>query len=262
VNTRDCQNLADQYKNWLAQDITVESEGDVCVLTVPFLDRHRDFLQIYIRETSDGLVLSDDGYVIRDLRISGLDIDTPRRESALNEILRSFDVSRQGDELVVSVSSDNPAQRKHDLLQAMLAVGDLIHLAQPTVSSVFKEDVQRYLSSKGIPHIADVSVEGESGLSHSFDIVIAPFGKHPERYLKSINIPRRENIVEFIFSWQDAKIRRPPHSQAFVILNDELQPVGRRLLDALDKYEIHSIPWSDRVKSFNVFEREPISKIS
>ena len=113
---------------------------NICVITSPFLDRHHDYLQIYVQRNDSGLLLSDDGYVLRDLRISGLDLNTERRQEALDQIIRPFGVRLTGDELQVVATERDFAQKKHDLIQAMLAVGDLIHLAQATVIS---EDVER-----------------------------------------------------------------------------------------------------------------------
>ena len=253
MSTHDCEHLAQEYAEWLTRDITSEISGNVCVLNVPFLDRHRDFLQVYATDTPEGIRVSDDGYTIRDLSISGLDLDTPRRQEALDEILNSFGVSKDGNELFVVASDNNAPQRKHDLIQTMLAVGDLIHLAQPTVVSLFKEDVERFLSLKGIAHTVNVHLQGESGLNHSFDFVIGSSGENPERYLRAINVPNRENFVELMFSWQDIQSTRPRGSQVYAILNDESRHISRPLLDALDKYEIKSIPWSDREHQFATF---------
>lgn len=262
MSTPDCEHLAQEYAKWLTHDITAEMVGSVCVVSVPFLDRHRDFLQVCIVETDEGLVITDDGYTIRDLHISGLDLDTPRRQEALDEILNSFGVLNRENELTVIASGNDLPRRKHDLVQAMLAVGNLIHLAQPTVVSVFKEDIHRYLSLKEVPFSIDIRLQGESGLNHGFDFVIGSVGNHPEQYLRAINVPNRENIVELIFSWQDVKDSRPPGTQVYAILNDEVRQTSRSLLDALDTYKIDSIPWSERERQFGVFSYTERSNVS
>lgn len=126
----ECEQLARQYAEWIRQGITVEMQGGFCVITSPFLDRHHDYLQIYVERQDSNLVLSDDGYVLRDLRISGLELTTQRRREALNQAIRPFGVVLTGDELRVTATERDFAQKKHDLIQAMLSVGDLVHLAQ------------------------------------------------------------------------------------------------------------------------------------
>ena len=68
----ECERLAQEYAEWLRRGLTAQVQGEVCVIASPFVDRHRDFLQIVIRGTDSDLLLTDDGYLIRDLRISGL----------------------------------------------------------------------------------------------------------------------------------------------------------------------------------------------
>ena len=242
----ECERLAQEYAEWLRQETKTEAVNGVCILTVPFLDRHRDYLQLYVTPTASGVVLSDDGYVIRDLRISGIELDSERRKEALNHILHSFNVAWEGDELKVESSGNNSAQKKQDMIQAMLAIGDLVHLAAPTVSALFKEDVERYLRSKQINMVGDVKLTGGSGLDHSFDFVVGGSDTKPERYIRAIGTPSRNNFVELMFSWQDLREVRPSNAIAYAILNDQERELSQSLINALKKYDIGVIPWSER----------------
>ena len=121
-----------------------EKVGGPRELTTPFIDRHNDYLQIYIKATPSGLLLTDDGYIIRDLEISGLEFNTERRKNELNTILNGFGVKLHGDCLEVEARPDNFPQKKHNLLQAMLAINDLFVLTPAKVASYFKEDVERF----------------------------------------------------------------------------------------------------------------------
>jgi Domain of unknown function DUF1828 len=69
-------------------------------MTAPFLDRHNDALPICARPENGGCVLTDDSYTVHDLEESG------------------------------------PA-RQHNLIQALLAVNDLLYLASPIVERLF-----------------------------------------------------------------------------------------------------------------------------
>ncbi len=80
MNRAECQKLIDGYIGWLRQGISVEALGESCELTTPFLDRHNDHLQVYATRRNGTVVLSDDGYVLSDLRTSGLELDTPKRK--------------------------------------------------------------------------------------------------------------------------------------------------------------------------------------
>ncbi|MBI4288519.1 MAG: DUF1828 domain-containing protein [Chloroflexi bacterium] len=245
--TFECERLAQDYADWVRQRIKVQNIGDVCVLTTPFLDKHRDLLQIYVERTDSGLLLSDDGYILRDLQMSGLELDTERRKELLHHILLSFGVTIKGEELQAVASEKTFAQKKHDFVQAMLAISSLVHLARPTVAAVFKEDVARFLRDNQVRFVSDVKLTGESGLHHPFDFVIGAAPDRPERYLRAIGTPDRESVVEFMFSWQDVKRARPSDAVAFAVLNDQEQ---RRIspdhVSALEKYAIEVIRWTDR----------------
>lgn len=79
MSVLDCHQLVETYAHWLKEKVKVKKIGDVCELTTPFVDRHNDYMQIYIKATPSGVVLTDDGYIIRDLEISGLEFNTERR---------------------------------------------------------------------------------------------------------------------------------------------------------------------------------------
>src|SRR5437016_2235233 len=120
------QTLLDQYWTWLKDKTKLREVGsDWVEITTPHLDRHNDYLQIYARRQNGSFVLTDDGYIIGDLNRSGCRLDSPKRQALLSMTLAGFGVQLVGDRLEVRASPDNFPLRKHNLLQAMLAVNDL-----------------------------------------------------------------------------------------------------------------------------------------
>jgi len=91
VSALDSYQLVDLYANWLKERVKLKTIGDVCELTTPFVDRHNDYLQIYVKATHSGMLLTDDGYAIRDLEMSGLEFNTDRRKNELKSILNGQD---------------------------------------------------------------------------------------------------------------------------------------------------------------------------
>lgn len=59
------------------KEIQRENDGQVFYeLTLPYLDRQNDFLQIYLRkDDNDQWILCDDGYIIENLKLSLLEFD-------------------------------------------------------------------------------------------------------------------------------------------------------------------------------------------
>ena len=246
MSVLDCYQLVENYTNWLKEKVTAKKIGDICELTTPFVDRHNDYLQIYIKAIPSGLLLTDDGYIIRDLEISGLEFNTERRKNELNTILNGFGVMLHGDCLEVEARPDNFPQKKHNLLQAMLAINDLFVLTPAKVASFFKEDVERFLSLHEIRFTKDINFIGKSGFNHHFDFIIPLSKKEPERILMAINNPTKNNISTMLFSWDDTRKVRSENSVAIAVLNDQDKEITPDAIHALKAYEIKPIVWSKR----------------
>ena len=138
----DGERLVKRYMDRLHEDFRVESDDEGCTLTMPYMDRHRNFIQVYVTETDSGITLSDYGDTIRDLRICGLDMNTESRRQALNEQLSLFDIELDGDELWMSSSWDDLPTLLHEFAQGILAIGGLIHMAAGIEGRQLEEDAR------------------------------------------------------------------------------------------------------------------------
>ena len=78
-----------QYLDWLNANTT---EAKICAktsrITLPYLNRRNDMLDIYIIKNDDGFYLTDDGEIIHDLELSGLSLDKGKRKELLNQTLK------------------------------------------------------------------------------------------------------------------------------------------------------------------------------
>jgi len=243
-----CQELIDSYIAWLGKRIKIEEINGICEITTPFVDHHNDYIQIYIKKENSSLILTDDGYTLRDLELSGVDLNSEKRKLLLNSTLNGFGVKRKQDELFVEANPRNFPQKKHNFIQAILAVGDLFITARATVTSIFKEDVERYFIAHKIRFTPSVKFSGKSGFDQYFDFVIPASEIKPERILRVINRPNKQNITNLIFSWSDTKETRKPDSIAYGILNDSEQGIKKELLSALEQYGIKALVWSRRAE--------------
>ncbi len=239
--------LMDSHWKWLRDKTAIRSlDGGVVEITTPYLDRHNDMLQIYAHRDDHGVVLTDDGYTLQDLEISGCKLDSPKRQSLLRQTLAGFGVELHDNAIEIRTSTENFPLRKHSLIQAMLAVNDLFFLSLPIVSSLFLEDVQAWLDAEDIRYTPKVKLSGKSGFDHLFEFVIPKSKTQPERLLQAINRPSRDTAETLAFKWVDTKDVRPPNSQAYAILNDADHPVSTVVQDALLSYDIHPVLWSKR----------------
>jgi len=242
----EIQTLLDDYAVWVKERTTLREVQDWVEITTPYLDRHNDHLQIYARKQNGGFVLTDDGHIIQDLEISGCRLDTPKRRSLLEMTLRGFGVALADDQLSVNASNDNFPARKHNLLQAMLAVNDLFYLAQPHVASLFYEDVVVWLDQNEIRYSPRVKFAGKSGYDHMFDFVVPRSTLQPERVLRAVGRPSKDTAESFVFAWLDTKEARESESKAYALLNDAEQVVSADVQDALRSYDVHPVVWSQR----------------
>lgn len=243
---QDIQRLLDAYHAWL-KDKTVLRQVDQWVeITTPYLDRHNDYIQIYARRGNRGFVLTDDGYTIDDLEQTGCKLESRKRQDLLKMTLNGFGVHLEGRALQVHASPDNFALRKHNLVQAMLAVDDMFYLAVPMVASLFYEDVVAWLDVHEVRYTPKVKFTGKTGYDHLFDFVIPKSRRQPERILQTINRPSRDTAQAVVLSWIDTKEVRPPDSRAYALLNDSDQALSSAVVDALRSYEVQPVPWSER----------------
>ena len=242
----EVQKLLDQYLLWLKDKTSLRQVKDWIEITTPYLDRHNDYMQIYVKRENGNFVITDDGYTIEDLRLSGCELESKKRKELLNLTLNGFGVKIINDELIVHASQDTFALRKHNLVQAMLSVNDLFYLAVPMVASLFLEDVTSWLDLSDIRYTPKVKFTGKSGYDHLFDFVIPASKKQPERILQTINRPSRDTAQAVAFSWVDTKEVRPANSRAYAFLNDSEHAPTASVLDALKNYDVSPVLWSKR----------------
>ncbi|HME00635.1 MAG TPA: DUF1828 domain-containing protein [Terriglobia bacterium] len=242
----EVQALLDRHRAWLKDKTVLREVNDWVEITTPYLDRHNDYLQIYAQRNNGQYTLTDDGYVLQDLQLSGCKLDSGKRQALLKMTLNGFGVHLEEGRLEVKASPDNFALRKHNLVQAMLAVNDLFYVASPVVSSLFYEDVLAWLELHEIRYTPRVKFTGKSGIDHLFDFVIPKSRVRPERILRTVNRPNKTTAEILVFSWIDTKEVRPPASQAYAILNDAEQPPPTMVVDVFRSYDVHPVLWSKR----------------
>ena len=242
----EIQKLLNDYTVWLKDKTTLRQIENWVEITTPYLDRHNDYIQIYARKENSGFLLTDDGYTITDLELNGCKLQSPKRQDLLKMTLNGFGVQIQNNMLEVHASDDNFSLRKHNLVQAMLAVNDMFYLAVPMVASLFYEDVVTWLDLHEIRYTPKVKFTGKTGYDHLFDFVIPKSRRQPERILQTINRPNRDTAQAVAFSWIDTKEVRPLDAKAYAILNDSEQAISSAVLDALKNYNVMPIPWSGR----------------
>ena len=247
-NLLDPIKVKEKYIKWLEQEISVNKIGEYIEITSPFLDRYNDYLQVYAKlEADDEIILTDDAYIINNLQMSGVDINSNKRKQVLESFLNKYNVKLEEDALVTKSGIEDFPQKILFLMQAMLNIDDMFMLSQNKVASIFLEDVTEFLDSRDIFYSKDVSFVGKSGFIYSYEYLLQRTKEKPERLCKVINNPNKQNFQNTIFMWNDTKETRDNDSQLIVFLNDE-NKIDATVIEEFKNYNVNTIPWSEREK--------------
>ena len=243
------ESLLESYYGWLRDETHWKEVGKFTEITVPFLDRHNDHIQVYLKKEEEGFLLTDGGETIGNLIQEGCNLRSPKRRDILKVTLNSYGVQEKDGNLQVLTSPENFASRKHALVQAMLSVNDMFYLTSSHVASVFSEDIRSWLEEADIRYSERVSFSGISGYIRSFDFLISKSKDAPERIIKAVNHPDKNRIDSVIMDWLDTKDARPGEAVAYAFLNDRDLDVSDTVITALLAYEIQPIGWKEREKT-------------
>ena len=121
----NAENLVDQYFSWLKSKTAWREINGWTEITTPYLDRHNDYIQIYLRQNGDEWELTDDGETLADLIQSGCELYTPRCKALLQTTLNEFGMHLANGAITVKTKQDSFALRQHNLIQAILAINHL-----------------------------------------------------------------------------------------------------------------------------------------
>ena len=251
----DAEKLLGQYFTWLKDKTLLKNINDEWMeITTPHLDRHNDCLQIYLKKDGNNFLLTDDGYIIDDLTTSGCDLTTHKRKEILTSILNSFGVhlDQVNHQLMIHASEQDFPLKKHNLIQAMLAVSDLFYLNRPQIKSLFVEDITHWFESAKVRYFPMINLTGKSGFNHIFDFAIPKSQKFPERWIQTINNPSKQAVQEIVFKWLDTKDVRP-ESTLIAVLNDTSKSIPSNIIDAFRSYDLPTVLWSEKEKSLDLF---------
>ena len=121
--------MLDSYADWIRSEIVTAKFGEYTQITTPFLDHLNDYIQIYVKVDQDGQIkMSDDGYIINNLALSGVSINrSPTRKQRLEKTLRSFGVSMIKDEIISSATVEDFPQKKASVYTGAAADRRYVH---------------------------------------------------------------------------------------------------------------------------------------
>lgn len=240
-----------EYFNWLKNATIVKDMGEWIEESTPFLDRHNDSIQLYVKLLDSGeILISDDGATLRDL-----DFFPPRVKKQRNDIitmyLKMYGVERRGEELIVSANVENIYQKKHFFIQCIMALNDV--MLPRDVKAIDREEytktVKNFFEEKKISYVSNIGITGRSGISHSVDFIIPRKNGSPEKIISAINKPDIQHAKISTFNLIDIREGREDICEQIVLLNDTNKEIKQSTIDIFSKYDILPIKWSERNSS-------------
>lgn len=243
----DIQKIVNDYAEWLKMEITTATFGEYTELTIPYLDRFNDHLQIYIRQNADGTItLTDDGYIIGNLISSGMSFRKgTNRQKAIDRIANIFNVSIIGEDISTTATANNLPQKKHMMIQAMLAIDDLYIVTPENVKDFFLDDIETYFMANDIYYSRDFSLLGKTGTIYTYDFHLQRTKEKPERFCKGINSLSVSKRDITLFNWMDTQEKRGNSGELIVLYNDN-NSVSDEALVGFYNYGIKTVPFSKR----------------
>lgn len=234
------------YCDWFRDASVTRKSGEWSIVDIPLLDRHNDYLQIYVRDTKSGFLLTDDGDTLIDLEMSGCPVNTEKRQELLAYTLRRFGIEQdiETKELFIETSAESFAQGMHNLMQSMLAVGDLFYTTEQRVDNLFDRHVKSWLDEIRVDFTQDDKIQGKSGLEYKQDIVISESNGRPKRVVQILKSPTFARVRDtMLFHLETAHFG----NRVYAMLNDAATRIPDKWMSPMRSTGIIPVKWSERV---------------
>ncbi len=120
----------DKQTDWIKNNSNLKfaNNSKVLEITTPFLDRHNDYIQLYIISKKKEIIISDDGFTYADLIMSGIVINSLDTKQNLGNILQNYGVGvGKNNELFITTKYNNLIENEHKLIQSIVAINNLFN---------------------------------------------------------------------------------------------------------------------------------------
>jgi Domain of unknown function DUF1828/Domain of unknown function DUF1829 len=240
IKSYNLDNILDEYVNRLKDNTVIKREDgeNHVIFSTPYLDSYNDYIELIAYKKWDKIIMSDDWWTIANLNMKWVELSTGKRATIFNQIINWLWVSvSQNNELFIETDISRIWQKKHSLMQAILAVWDMYVLSKQNVISLFKEEVESYFTSNDLYPSKDMKITWKTWYDHMIDFIFNPTKDRNESLIKVINKPKKDSVMSALFSFNDIKHNKP-NSDFFVFLNDINEEPSQEVMHALTQYDV------------------------
>lgn len=104
--------------------------NSVLEITTPFVDRHNDFIQLYMVQQNNQIIIGDDAYTLTDLAMSGIAINNIETNRLINQIAQNFGIKQnERNELYIITEITSLTEDEHKLIQAIIAINNIFEFS-------------------------------------------------------------------------------------------------------------------------------------
>lgn len=115
--------LIDGYYEWLKDKTSWKQlKEDWVEINTPYLDRHNDYIQIYLKQDGNDYILSDDSCTIKNLDPFASFFYSPTNQTLLEQTLNKYGVQRNGWELFIKAGQQDFSLKMHNLIKTINSI--------------------------------------------------------------------------------------------------------------------------------------------
>ncbi|WP_323090631.1 DUF1828 domain-containing protein [Allobaculum sp. JKK-2023] len=244
-------NIKQEYLDYLRRFTKIRNLGKSTEFLFPLFDRNGDQISAYIEKNGDSFVISDDGSILTNLAISGLNL-TGKRKEAIEHLCEINNITLTDMELRVESKRTRLPQDLHSFGQIMLQIDDMYITSKNQVASLFMDDVKLFFDENDVPYVPSIEIKGRSGLNQAIQFCFSKNRGHPERLCVTVNHATKEKAMNSAFIWEDIKNNRDKGSEFIVIVNDN-NPAFRDFDDVLTQYDVKCFKFSELANHIDYF---------
>ncbi len=213
-----------QYYNWLMEETIFTNYGEWVGIASPMLDRNNDYIEFFVKKQDNEIIISDHGETISELLMLGIDVKNNEKYAKFLKLtLNGFGIELFNNmELRIIANPKNYNEKKHSIVQAILAINDLYVLDNQKSKrpNFFIENVLKWFDDNDIGVNRNINITGKSGFQFKCDLIIPPSRKKnkPEKIIKILNRLNKTQVVNLIFGWEDIKKFREDNTELYTII--------------------------------------------
>ncbi len=162
ISTNACEYIINEYLRGLSNNFDTTPSAKGCFVLTPFERPDGEGITVEIEDLPSGKIqISDMGDTFGYLFVNGLTLSRTIVDRA-KHISMSYGVSLEGARLIKETEPESIGDALHEMIQATLAVTDLINRRRPsnTQKARFDNEVESFIIYSGVTYDADYEIDG------------------------------------------------------------------------------------------------------